>query len=147
MQSFASEISQPILPGDEHLEYVPAQVVAEYLTNQPLRWRGIDVTPDAIMFRSAQRDGGKNIAVMGDAATICMPAPPAAEGKVPAIRAETDFDFLDFASPLPAASNAGLEYVDGSIELLEVGSAVYAVDTHYASPATLTAPDFDGPDF
>ena len=148
MQSFASEISQPILPGDEHLEYVPAQVVAEYLTSQPVRWRGSEVTPDAIIFRSAQRDGGKNIAVMGDAATICRQAPPAADGAVLAARPDNDLDFLDFASPLPEASNAGLEYVDGSIELLEVGSAVYATDTHYASPAiSLALPDMNAPDF
>jgi len=148
MQSFASEISQPILPGDEHLEYVPAQVVAEYLTNQSMRWRGTEVTPDAIIFRSAQREGGKNIAVMGDAAIICLQAPPEAEGKAPPTRPEADLDFLDFASPLPAASNAGLAYVDGSLELLEVGSAVYAVDTHYASPTTgLVLPDLDAPDF
>lgn len=148
MQSFASEISQPILPGDEHLEYVPAQVVAEYLTNQSVRWRGGEVTPDAIIFRSAQRDGGKNIAVMGDAATICMQAPPEAEGEAPPIRSEADFDFLEFSSPLPAASNAGLDYVDGSIELLEVGSAVYAVDTHYASPTIgLALPELDERDF
>lgn len=146
MQSFASEISQPILPGDEHLEYVPAQVVAEYLTNQPVRWRGSDVTPEAIIFRSAQRDGGKNIAVMGAAATLCRQTPVEGVGETSASRPETDF--LDFASPLPVASNAGLEYVDASIELLEVGSAVYAVDTHYASPMnSLTLPDLDGPDF
>jgi len=84
MQSFASEISQPILPGGEHLEYVPAQVVAEYLTDQPVRWRREEVTPDAIMFRSAQRQGGKNIAVMGDAATICRTTPTASEDAAPA---------------------------------------------------------------
>ncbi len=148
MQSFASEISQPILPGDEHLEYVPAQVVAEYLTNQPLRWRGSEVTPDAIIFRSAQRDGGKNIAVMGDAATICRAAPPVADGAVLAKRPDSDFDILDFASPLLEASNAGLEYVDGSVELLEVGSAVFATNTHYASPSTdLSVAGLDEPDF
>lgn len=136
MQSFASEISQPILPGDEHLEYVPAQVVAEYLTSTSVRWRGSDVTPDAIIFRSAQREGGKNIAVMGDAALIHHPAPLDQKGDAKASRHANDFDFLDFASPLPAASNAGIEYVEGSIELLEVGSAKYAVDTHYASPVT-----------
>lgn len=59
MQSFATEISQPILPGDEHLENVPAQVVAEYLTSTPVRWRGGDVTPDAIIFRSAQREAAR----------------------------------------------------------------------------------------
>lgn len=133
MQSFASEISQPILPGDEHLEYVPAQVVAEYLTNQPVRWRGQEVTPDAIIFRSAQREGGKNIAVMGGAATIRRDSATDNEISYRTTSQENDFDFLDFGSPLPDASNPGLEYVDGSIELLAVGSAVYAVDTHYTS--------------
>lgn len=148
MQSFASEISQPILPGDEHLEYVPAQVVAEYLTSTAVRWRGAEVTPDAIIFRSAQHHGGKNIAVMGDAATICRPTPQAAEGSPATKRNDSDFDLLDFASPLPAASNAGLEYVDGSIELLEVGSAVYTTDTHYASPSIdLSVSNIDEPDF
>lgn len=148
MQSFATEISQPILPGDEHLEYVPAQVVAEYLTSTPVRWRGGDVTPDAIIFRSAQHEGGKNIAIMGDAGRICRPAPAKNDGAEAPARPSDDFEFMDFASPLPAASNAGLEYVDGSIELLEVGSAVYAVDTHYASPTLgLGLPVMGEPDF
>jgi len=148
MQSFASEISQPILPGDEHLEYVPAQVVAEYLTSTSVRWRGNDVTPDAIIFRSAQREGGKNIAVMGDAALIHHPTPPDPKGDAKASRQADDFDFLDFASPLPAASNAGIEYVEGSIELLQVGSATYAVDTHYASPVIgRDLPDLGEQDF
>lgn len=148
MQSFASEISEPILPGDEHLEYVPAQVVAEYLTNTSVRWRGSDVTPDAIIFRSAQREGGKNIAVMGAAARICLALPAEDEGTRAPARPSDDFEFMDFASPLPAATNAGLEYIDGSLELLEVGSAVYAVDMHYAAPTLEQGPeDMDEPDF
>jgi hypothetical protein len=99
MQSFASEISQPILPGDEHLQYVPAQGVAGYLTNQPVRWRNTDVTPDAIIFRSAQREGGKNIAIMGDAATICLPDRPAEAGKSERAMQNLDFGFMEFASP------------------------------------------------
>ncbi|MCR5881216.1 RES family NAD+ phosphorylase [Phenylobacterium sp. J367] len=31
MQSFMLEIAQPISPGDEHLDYLPTQAVAEYL--------------------------------------------------------------------------------------------------------------------
>lgn len=148
MQSFATEISQPILPGDEHLEYVPAQVVAEYLTNQPVRWRGADVTPDAILFRSAQRQGGKNIAVMGDAANVFAEPPAEAPHDPAQPAASTDFGLLDFASPLPGRANAGLEYVAGSIELLEVRSATYRVDTHHSSPpAPEDFPDIDGPDF
>ncbi|MBX9727675.1 MAG: hypothetical protein K2X31_02100, partial [Sphingopyxis sp.] len=92
--------------------------------------------------------GGKNIAIMGETARIIRPTAPAAKGDHKPILPDSDFDLLDFASPLPTASNAGLEYVDGSIELLKVGSAVYAVDTHYASPSTgVDLPDLHGPDF
>jgi len=101
MQSLTYEISQPNLPGDKHLEYVPAQVVAEYLTNQLVRWQGADVTPDAIIFRSAQREGGKNIAIMGDAATICLPDRPAEAGKPEPATQNSNVGFMDFASPFP----------------------------------------------
>lgn len=44
--------------------------------------------------------------------------------------------------------DAGIEYVEGSIELLQVGSAKYAVDTHYASPVTgRDLPDLGEQDF
>lgn len=148
LQSFATEISQPILPGDEHLEYVPAQVVAEYLTNQPLRWRGGEITPDAIIFFSAQNRGGKNIAIMGDAAGIFVEE-PAADDQEPASKTSTvDFEFLDFASPLTETRNVGLEYVAGSIELREVETATYGAPKLYSPPPRAQHyPDLDEPAF
>ena len=73
MRRFMDEIAQPHLPGSEHLEYVPTQAVAEYLVyRHTFNYKGeTDRTIDAIVFRSAQRPNGKNIAMFGDAAVVC----------------------------------------------------------------------------
>lgn len=147
MQSFASEISRPILPGDEHLEYVPAQVVAEYLTNHPVRWRGSNVMPEAIMFRSAQRFGGKNIAIMGDAAIVCAREPDTKGAKAISKGQEAEFDFWNFNSLLTTTSEAGLEYIEDSIELLKIESAVYASDTQYVPLAPFVPPGANIPEY
>ncbi|WP_061934637.1 RES family NAD+ phosphorylase [Aureimonas sp. AU22] len=144
MQSFALEISKPILPGDEHLEYVPPQVVAEYLTSQPIRWRGNEVTPDAVMFRSAQRDGGRNIAIMGDAAKVLGATSAGGEHGDNRPAESDDLDYLDFVSPLTPRDNPGLEYVDGSIELVTVRSATYSIAVqNVLSDDVLSLPDVD----
>ena len=72
MRRFMDEIAQPHLPGSEHLEYVPTQAVAEYLVyRHSFDYDGeTDRTIDAIVFRSAQRPDGKNIAIFGDAAVV-----------------------------------------------------------------------------
>jgi hypothetical protein len=146
MLSFASEISQPILPGDEHLEYVPAQVVAEYLTNQPLPWHGEEVTANAIIFRSAQRMGGRNIAIMGDAGRVVAVTTGPPERATAKRHDETDL--LAFPSPIPKTAAAGLEYVEGSLELLLIGSATYTLSNQRV-PVAPTADDLDAnePDY
>ncbi|QTD57297.1 RES family NAD+ phosphorylase [Parasphingorhabdus cellanae] len=69
MQNFMREIGQPISPTDQHLEYIPTQAVAEYLLNHHrFKFEKEERTIDAIVFNSAQRLGGKNIAILGDAA-------------------------------------------------------------------------------
>jgi hypothetical protein len=75
MQNFMGEIARPISPNDEHLEYIPTQAVAEYLTHHHrFVFRGAERTIDAIIYRSAQRPAGKNIAILGKAA-VCGPTP------------------------------------------------------------------------
>ncbi|MCY4430417.1 MAG: RES family NAD+ phosphorylase [Rhodospirillales bacterium] len=66
------EIARPHLPGTEHLEYVPTQAVAEYLVyRHKFNHKGeTDKTIDAVVYRSAQRPNGKNIAIFGDAAVV-----------------------------------------------------------------------------
>ena len=51
---------------------MPTQAVAEYLVyRHTFNYKGeTDRTIDAIIFRSAQRPNGKNIAIFGDAAVV-----------------------------------------------------------------------------
>ena len=67
-----NEIAQPHLPDSEHLEYVPTQAVAEYLVHHhTFSYRHEKArTIDAIIFRSAQRPHGKNIAIFGDSCAV-----------------------------------------------------------------------------
>lgn len=74
MQKFRHEISRPILPSDEHLEYIPTQVVSEYLTHQlDVYLKGKLCNIDAILYSSAQLPGGTNIVLFGDAALVEQP--------------------------------------------------------------------------
>ena len=72
MQRFMHEIAQPHLPDTEYLEYIPTQAVAEYLVHLhkfPFGDKAAQ-TIDAIIFRSAQNQRGKNIAIFGDASSV-----------------------------------------------------------------------------
>lgn len=72
MQRFMFEIAKPISPSDEPFDYIPTQIVAEYL-NKIHRVRiGRSKRPiDGIIYRSAQRpDGGVNIVLLGDAGRV-----------------------------------------------------------------------------
>lgn len=71
MATFMNEISMPCLPDDEYLDYVPTQVVSEYLTHlHEISRGGAARTIDAIIYRSAQNGSGKNIAIFGNAAVV-----------------------------------------------------------------------------
>lgn len=71
MTTFMNEIARPCLPDDEHLDYVPTQVVSEYLTHLHKFKRGDkEMTIDAIIYRSAQNGNGNNIAIFGGAAAV-----------------------------------------------------------------------------
>ncbi len=71
MAEFMNEISQPCLPGDEHLDYIPTQVVAEYLVHlHRFKHNDQERTVEGIIFRSAQYSEGKNIVLFGDATKV-----------------------------------------------------------------------------
>lgn len=60
LQSFTAEISKPVpKDGTEHLNYVPSQVVCEYLA-QIMRVSD-GTTIDGLVYRSAVHEGGKNL--------------------------------------------------------------------------------------
>lgn len=74
MQRFMEEIAQPVFPGDEHLEYLPTQALAEFLNRRfKVMFDGEHRGIDAVIFRSAQRPEGKNIVILGDAAIVGNP--------------------------------------------------------------------------
>lgn len=71
MQMFQNEVKKPILPDDELLDYIPTQVVAEFIQSAlPDRVPGLAERIDGIIYGSAQRPQGRNIALFGEAALI-----------------------------------------------------------------------------
>lgn len=68
MRRFMEEISRPVIPKQEHLEYVPTQVVAEFLRSHfEVRVKGLPKKLDGIIYSSSQKPGQKNIALfLGD---------------------------------------------------------------------------------
>lgn len=75
MQTFMEEVAQPVFPGEEHLQYLPTQAVAEFLNRRfKLSFAGEKRAIDAVIFRSAQRPEGRNIVLLGDAAIVEMDA-------------------------------------------------------------------------
>src|SRR5205823_2598526 len=59
------EISRPIMPRDEEFEYLPTQVVSEYLASC------VEPRLDGIIFHSAQTEGeGRNVVLFHHAAGV-----------------------------------------------------------------------------
>jgi len=71
MQVFQEEITRPILPDDEVLDYVPTQAVSEFIhVALAAEAKGKGSRIDGIVYGSAQRPGSRNIALFGEAALI-----------------------------------------------------------------------------
>lgn len=71
MAEFMTEISLPCLPNDEHLDYIPTQVVAEYLVHEHVvKVEGEERHIDGLIFRSAQNPDGKNVVLFGSAGLV-----------------------------------------------------------------------------
>lgn len=101
MTTFMNEIARPCLPDDEHLDYIPTQVVSEYLTHLHKIKRGeSEKTIDAIIYKSAQNGSGENIAIFGGA------------GAVEGAKSDTSFSF--------ARTKPALELVEGSLNSYQV---------------------------
>ncbi|MDQ0840299.1 RES domain-containing protein [Sphingomonas faeni] len=58
MRGFHQEVRRAVIPGRENLDYLPTQVVAEYL------WSEADPVLDGIIFESAQISNGRNNLVL-----------------------------------------------------------------------------------
>ena len=119
MTKFMSEIAQPCLPDSEHLDYVPTQVVSEYLTHLHKLPRRYGRTIDGIIYRSAQNGDGKNIAIFGDAGMV---------------QKADQHRFRRFRS------SPGLKYVEGSATSREIKGVMHDAEEVY-TPAL--DPDVD----
>lgn len=65
LRQLVEEISRPVIPGDEQLEYIATQVVAEYLAQKP--YPGLD----GIIFHSSQTGGGgRNVVLFHHASRV-----------------------------------------------------------------------------
>ncbi|AGI65957.1 hypothetical protein OAN307_c01900 [Octadecabacter antarcticus 307] len=127
MTTFMNEIARPCLPDDEHLDYVPTQVVSEYLTHLHKVKRGDkQMTIDAIIYGSAQNGKGKNIAIFGDAAVV--------EGS------KSNFNYIN------SIEKPALKVVEGSLASHEVSGVrhvTYEVYTSNPEPEALNKDNND----
>ncbi len=132
-----AEISKPVMPEDEEFEYIPTQVVAEYLANR--------ATPqiDGILYPSSQTDGN-NVVLFNHASKI----------KPYGIPKETEIEVYDWSSDeiIEYLGEMGidvnevtpdnceevaitepymmLELDQLSVRVLDIKSVEYAYDTH-----------------
>ena len=114
LRRFEREISKPILPGDEVLEYAPTQALVEYLANY------YEPRIDGIIYSSTQTGGkGKNVVIFRHAAHILpIDPPPATDGRGLKMREMwTEMEYLAY----PAADNQDGTWV--SLEPREEGGA------------------------
>ena len=65
LRRFEDEVSRPIIPGDELLEYIPTQALVEYLASH------FEPKIDGLIYSSTQTNGaGRNIVIFNHAAHI-----------------------------------------------------------------------------
>lgn len=126
MQSFEKEISRPISRDDEHLDYIPTQAVAEFLSNQlSFEADGKVHRIEGIIFRSAQRPSGKNIVILGGAANV---------ERTPALDADGDVTRKVKRPPIVVPKSFSgrdrLRVVEGSVVFHAVEGAVFDKKPH-----------------
>lgn len=122
MQNFMEQIAKPVLPSDEHLDYIPTQAVAEYLQHHHKITRGgRTYNIEGVIFQSAQLPPLKNIVLLGGAGQLLKEIRRSPELSQFQIEA---FDALENLSNQRA--NSGIQYVDGSLAFHEIRSAQFS---------------------
>lgn len=143
MQSFCREIAKPISKNDEHLDYIPTQAVAEYLLHHhSFKRGGKPAKIEAIIFQSAQLPGGRNIALLGEAAHLQQSTPKHTKEEVRTTANEMFPEaFETFLEKWPRVENPAIHFAEDSVEVHRVTGAHYDIEQLYV-------PDFDKePDF
>lgn len=89
-----------------------------------MKWRGEEVTADAIIFGSAQNPSGKNIAIMGDAAEATITVAKAASTE-DHITDDGGFDVFESIMTPRQPPNPGLDIISASLERFAINSATF----------------------
>jgi len=122
MQRLTAEIARPISPADEHIDYVPTQVVAEFLNKvHEVRMGRQKRHIDAIVYWSAQRPGGRNIVILGSAGTI-EHSPDASKVTQPTKST------LDLKASDEKPEEPGLSLSAASVRITKVAKADFGLD-------------------
>lgn len=133
MESFRHEIAKPISPNDEHIDYIPTQAVAEYLMNHhEFKRSGTTEKIEGIIYKSAQRLEGKNIALLGEAAHVVSPDRPTSSRRKSSSFA--DFfpeTFGSFLERRAEGENPALRVEPESVEMRKVAGARFDSETFF----------------
>ena len=93
LRHLVTDISRPILPEDEPLEYLPTQVVAEYLAQKA------EPNFDGIIYPSSQTGGsGENVVLFNHSSRVepyALPVGSSVEVDIPTKKQVDDDDFYD----------------------------------------------------
>lgn len=136
MQKFMEDIAKPISPGDEHLDYIPTQAVAEYVRmHHQFKRDGNAHKIDAVIYRSAQLPGKKNIAILGDAAEVGPE--PKSRPKRPRdtlLGASLPEPFEMFLGEAATGSKPAIRAIKDSVVSTNVKSARYETEGRFDLP-------------
>ena len=117
LNEFLKELKSPISPEEADLDYLPAQVVAEYFRHH----MGTEIGKiEGIIYYSSQKKNGKNIALFGNASKCLENEIHEIERKYP--------DDLHELSKNDADETCGLSYVAESAKKITLQSIEYKIN-------------------
>ena len=137
LKELVTEISRPIMPEDEELEYIPTQIVAEYLAKRA------NPRIDGILYPSSQAEGN-NVVLFNHACRVRSSGlPEETEIEVDDWRTEEYKEMFGvvqvYVTEIIPDSHQGAELTDveamleldlNSVRVLEIGSVAYRYDSY-----------------
>jgi hypothetical protein len=145
LQRFHRELTRPVLPGDETIEYLPTQVMLEYFANV--------VGLEGVIFSSAQaatqdHEDARNIALFNAAGIVEVPGkwPEKEQEIVPVAEGgERRFQYHELPPPPPVERrNPVLRLVRGSVGTVQVkGITVSHIPAYAMEHYMITHEDID----
>lgn len=86
LNSFVRDVAKPLLPGaNEHIEYVPTQVVTEWFRSE---FRYLREPINGIRYPSAQLPGGSSFVLFADQKDIVQPVLPRHDDSIESVVAD-----------------------------------------------------------